>query len=96
MILGLESTRNLILYMFKHIKSNILFNKCGNIAILTEHIFSWPGLGSWLYAAVSARDIRPIQGGVLFVACIFMMINLGGDLLYACFNPQIRIVNQAV
>ena len=65
-------------------------------AILTEHIFSWPGLGSWLYAAVSARDIRPIQGGVLFVAGVFMVINLVVDLLYAYFNPQIRIANQVV
>ena len=65
-------------------------------AILTEHIFSWPGLGSWLYAAVSARDIRPIQGGVLFVAGVFMGVNLAVDLLYAYFNPQIRIANQVV
>jgi peptide/nickel transport system permease protein len=60
-------------------------------AILTEHIFSWPGLGSWLRAAVEARDIRPIQGGVLFVAWIFMMVNLIVDLLYAYFDPRIRV-----
>lgn len=60
-------------------------------AILTEHIFSWPGLGSWLRAAVEARDIRPVQGGVLFVATIFMTVNLIVDLLYAYFDPRIRI-----
>ena len=60
-------------------------------AILTEHIFSWPGLGSWLRAAVEARDIRPVQGGVLFVATVFMMVNLIVDLLYAYFDPRIRI-----
>ena len=60
-------------------------------AILTEHIFSWPGLGSWLRAAVEARDIRPIQGGVLFVATVFMTVNLIVDLLYAYFDPRIRI-----
>ncbi|MBI1927805.1 ABC transporter permease [Candidatus Poribacteria bacterium] len=60
-------------------------------AILTEHIFSWPGIGSWLRAAVEARDIRPIQGGVLFVAWIFMMVNLIVDILYAYFDPRIRI-----
>ena len=49
-----------------------------------------------MYAAVSARDIRPIQGGVLFVAGVFMVINLVVDLLYAYFNPQIRIANQVV
>ncbi|MCZ6681441.1 MAG: ABC transporter permease [Candidatus Poribacteria bacterium] len=65
-------------------------------AILTEHIFSWPGLGSWLRAAVEARDIRPIQGGVLFVAWIFMMVNLIVDLLYAYFDPRIRVGGAAV
>lgn len=60
-------------------------------AILTEHIFSWPGLGSWLRAAVEARDIRPVQGGVLFVATVFMAVNLMVDLLYIYFDPRIRI-----
>ena len=60
-------------------------------AILTEHIFSWPGLGSWLLKAVEARDIRPIQGGVLFVAVVFMTVNLVVDMLYAWIDPRIRI-----
>ena len=64
-------------------------------AILTEHIFSWPGLGSWLRAAVEARDIRPVQGGVLFVATVFMTVNLIVDLLYAYFDPRIRIGGEA-
>ena len=64
-------------------------------AILTEHIFSWPGLGSWLRAAVEARDIRPVQGGVLFVATVFMTVNLTVDLLYAYFDPRIRIGGEA-
>ncbi|RKU10308.1 peptide ABC transporter permease [Candidatus Poribacteria bacterium] len=64
-------------------------------AILTEHIFSWPGLGSWLRAAVEARDIRPVQGGVLFVATVFMTVNLIVDLLYAYFDPRIRIGEEA-
>ena len=42
-------------------------------AILTEHIFSWPGLGSWLRVAVESRDVRAVQGGVLFVATVFML-----------------------
>ena len=64
-------------------------------AILTEHIFSWPGLGSWLRAAVEARDIRPVQGGVLFVATVFMTVNLVVDLLYAYFDPRIRVGGEA-
>ena len=64
-------------------------------AILTEHIFSWPGLGSWLRAAVEARDIRAVQGGVLFVATVFMFVNLIVDMLYAYFDPRIRIGDEA-
>ena len=64
-------------------------------AILTEHIFSWPGLGSWLRASVEARDIRPIQGGVLFVAAVFMTVNLIIDLLYTYFDPRIRVGESA-
>ena len=60
-------------------------------AILTEHVFSWPGLGSWLLKAVEARDIRPIQGGVLFIAVVFMTVNLVVDILYAWIDPRIRI-----
>lgn len=65
-------------------------------AILTEHIFSWPGIGSWLLKAVEARDIRPIQGGVLFIAALFMSVNLIVDLLYAYIDPRIRIQSAAV
>ena len=64
-------------------------------AILTEHIFSWPGLGSWLRAAVEARDVRAVQGGVLFVASVFMLVNLIVDILYAYFDPRIRVGNEA-
>jgi len=60
-------------------------------AILTEHMFSWPGLGSWLRASVEARDIRAIQGGVLLVAAVFMTVNLIVDLLYTYFDPRIRL-----
>ena len=64
-------------------------------AILTEHIFSWPGLGSWLRAAVEARDVRAVQGGVLFVATVFMLVNLIVDMLYAYFDPRIRVGDEA-
>lgn len=60
-------------------------------AILTEHIFSWPGLGSWLRDAVEARDIRAVQGGVLFVSALFMFVNLIVDMLYAYVDPRIRV-----
>lgn len=65
-------------------------------AILTEHIFSWPGLGSWLRDAVESRDVRAVQGGVLFVSALFMFVNLIVDLLYAYFDPRIRVGDEAV
>jgi len=60
-------------------------------AVLTETIFAWPGLGRWLVTAFEKRDIMQIQGGVPFVAALFMMVNLIVDILYPYFDPQIRI-----
>ena len=65
-------------------------------AILTEHIFSWPGLGSWLRASVEARDVRAVQGGVLFVSALFMFVNLIVDLLYTYFDPRIRVGDETL
>jgi len=59
-------------------------------AILTETVFSWPGIGRWVYDAISARDYPIIQGGVLFVAFIFVLVNLIVDLSYAFIDPRIQ------
>ena len=60
-------------------------------AVMTEHIFAWPGLGKWLFIALGNRDMMQIQGGVLFVATLFMVVNLIVDILYAYVDPRIRI-----
>jgi peptide/nickel transport system permease protein len=60
-------------------------------AILTETIFAWPGVGKWMYDAVMQRDYMVIQGGVLFIAAIFVVINLCVDVLYAVINPRISV-----
>ena len=62
-------------------------------AILTETIFAWPGVGKWMYDAVMQRDYMVIQGGTLFIAAIFVMINLCVDVLYAVINPRISASN---
>jgi peptide/nickel transport system permease protein len=62
---------------------------CG--AILTETIFAWPGVGKWMYDAVMQRDYMVIQGGTLFIATLFIGINLVVDVLYAVINPRISI-----
>lgn len=59
-------------------------------AVLTETIFSWPGLGSWLYDAISQRDYPVIQGGVIFAALVVSLVNLLVDLSYALLDPRIQ------
>ncbi|MDR6226216.1 ABC transporter permease [Desmospora profundinema] len=59
-------------------------------AVLTETIFSWPGVGRYLYDAINARDYPVIQSGILVVATIFVLINLIVDLLYAFIDPRIQ------
>ena len=59
-------------------------------AILTETVFSWPGLGSMMVRAIQARDYPLVQGGVLLIATTFVVVNLVVDLLYAVFDPRIR------
>lgn len=59
-------------------------------AILTETIFSWPGIGKWLIDSIQRRDYPSVQGGILLVASIVMVVNLIVDLLYGLINPRIR------
>lgn len=59
-------------------------------AILTETIFSWPGIGRYIYEAIGYRDYPVVQSGVLVIAFIFVMINLVIDLLYAAIDPRIK------
>ncbi|ABG19978.1 dipeptide ABC transporter permease DppB [Yersinia pestis subsp. microtus bv. Caucasica] len=59
-------------------------------AILTETIFSWPGLGRWLMDALQRRDYPVVQGGVLLVAIMIILVNLLVDVLYGVVNPRIR------
>ncbi|HEY9633083.1 MAG TPA: ABC transporter permease [Coleofasciculaceae cyanobacterium] len=59
-------------------------------AILTETIFSWPGIGSWIYEGILARDYPVVQGGVVFVAIAFVLINLLVDISYAFLDPRIQ------
>ncbi len=60
-------------------------------AILTETIFAWPGVGKWMYDAVMQRDYMVIRSGTLFIATIFVLINLCVDVLYAVINPRISV-----
>ena len=59
-------------------------------AILTETIFSWPGIGLWVYESIGSRDYAIVQGASLFIAAIFVLVNLVTDLLYAAVDPRIK------
>lgn len=59
-------------------------------AILTETIFSWPGIGRYIYEAINYRDYPVIQSGILIIALLFVLINLVVDLLYAAIDPRIK------
>jgi len=59
-------------------------------AILTETIFSWPGIGKWMVDSIFRRDYPVVQGGLLMIAVIVMIVNLSVDMLYGVINPKIR------
>jgi dipeptide transport system permease protein len=59
-------------------------------AILTETIFSWPGVGHWLVESIYRRDYPVLQGGTLLVATLVIVVNLGVDVTYGVLNPRIR------
>ena len=60
-------------------------------AVLTETVFAWPGIGTWLVEAIKARNYPVLQGGILFIALVFVLVNLLVDLSYALLNPRIRL-----
>jgi peptide/nickel transport system permease protein len=59
-------------------------------AVLTETVFAYPGMGSWLQQAIFNRDYPVLQGGILFLAIVFVFVNLLVDISYAIINPRIR------
>ncbi len=60
-------------------------------AVLTETVFSWPGIGRTIYQAILMRDAPVVLGGTLFLAIVFVIVNFIVDLLYAALDPRIRL-----
>jgi dipeptide transport system permease protein len=87
-VIGLHALRNALIPVVTVIGLQVGSLMGG--AILTETIFSWPGIGSWLIESINRRDYPVLQGGVLLVASLVMAVNLGVDLLYGVLNPRIR------
>jgi len=59
-------------------------------AILTETIFSWPGIGKWMVESIFRRDYPTVQGGLIMIAMIVVLVNLAVDVLYGLIDPRIR------
>ena len=62
-------------------------------AVLTETVFAWPGIGTWLVDAICDRDYPVLQGGILFLAFVFVLVNLVVDVSYGFLNPRIRLLS---
>ncbi|MFE1600529.1 ABC transporter permease subunit [Methylobacterium sp. ID0610] len=87
-VVGLHALRNALIPVVTVIglQVGVLFTG----AILTETIFSWPGIGKWLIEAIGRRDYPVLQGGILLIGVVVMSVNLLVDLAYGLINPRIR------
>jgi dipeptide transport system permease protein len=87
-VVGLHALRNALIPVV-----TVIGLQTGNLlagAVLTEYIYSWPGVGSWLIESIARRDYPVLQGGILLISCIVILVNIGVDLLYGVLNPKIR------
>lgn len=87
-VIGLHTLRNALIPVVTIIGLQVGVLFAG--AILTETIFSWPGIGKWMVDSISRRDYPSVQGGLLMIASFVVVVNLFVDLLYGLINPQIR------
>jgi dipeptide transport system permease protein len=87
-VIGLHALRNALIPVVTVIGLQVGVLLAG--AILTETIFSWPGIGKWMVDSIFRRDYPSVQGGLLMIAVMVMVVNLIVDLLYGLINPRIR------
>jgi dipeptide transport system permease protein len=87
-VIGVHALRNALIPVVTTIGLQVGVMLAG--AILTETIFSWPGIGKWMIDAISRRDYPVVQAGLLLIALIVMAVNLMVDVLYGLINPRIR------
>jgi dipeptide transport system permease protein len=87
-VIGLHALRNALIPVVTVIGLQVSVLITG--AILTETIFSWPGVGKWLIEAINRRDYPVLQGGALLIGLLVMAVNLFVDVLYGMINPRIR------
>ena len=88
-VIGIHALRNAMIPVITTIGLQIGVLMAG--AILTETIFSWPGIGKWMIDSIARRDYPVVQSGLLLIAALVMIVNLLVDLTYGLINPRIRV-----
>ena len=86
-VLGVHALRNALLPVVTVIGLSVSGLMAG--AVLTETIFSWPGVGHWLIDSIGRRDYPALQGGVLLISAVVVLVNLIVDLVYGLIDPRI-------
>jgi dipeptide transport system permease protein len=87
-VVGVHALRNALIPVVTVIGLSVGTLLAG--AVLTETIFSWPGVGKWLIESIGRRDYPALQGGIMLISSIVILVNLMVDLLYGLINPRIR------
>ncbi|MDR3497117.1 MAG: ABC transporter permease subunit [Ancalomicrobiaceae bacterium] len=87
-VIGLHALRNALIPVVTSIGLQVGTLLAG--AVLTETIFSWPGVGKWLIESINQRDYPALQGGIMLISCLVIMVNLFVDVLYGAINPRLR------
>jgi dipeptide transport system permease protein len=87
-VIGLHALRNALIPVVTVIGLSVGGLMSG--AVLTETIFSWPGVGKWLIESIFRRDYPVLQGGIMLISSLVILVNLAVDVLYGVINPRIR------
>jgi dipeptide transport system permease protein len=87
-VVGIHALRNALIPVITTVGLQVGTLLAG--AILTETIFSWPGIGKWIVEAIGRRDYPAVQGGLLMSATVIIGVNLLVDVMYGVINPRIR------
>ncbi|MFZ1772639.1 MAG: ABC transporter permease subunit [Rhizobiaceae bacterium] len=87
-VVGMHALRNALIPVVTVIGLQIGTLLAG--AVLTETIFSWPGVGKWLIESIGRRDYPALQGGIMLISGVVIVVNLAVDMLYGLINPRIR------
>src|SRR6202044_1423343 len=87
-VIGVHALRNGLLPVVTVIGLSVSTLMAG--AVVTETIFSWPGIGHWLIDSIGRRDYPALQGGVLLISAVVVLVNLIVDLVYGAIDPRIR------